>query len=179
MSSFLSLRASLVDWIREKMPALKSVSVHPGRFDQKALGEFITAAPAVKLVMLGVTSVADVNNGQLDARINYAAYLVSKDVAEVDRLKDRNDLAIQLCEQLVLTLAFASPQTNSFFIEPKSLKVENITGGFGLNNVVIWAVLFQMTARIGVDLFDEPVTTVTDVFGHLGDETIQVYGAEA
>ena len=140
------LRTAIVNEIKIRLPDLAVCKTHPGRFDLDDLGTISTQTPAVLVACLGVSQVREIETEERDLALRFAAFILTKDGKDLSR----DEAALNIIE--ALSVIIPGSQWGIDGVQPaKKVAVENIGNTEG---VAIWAVAWEQTARIGVNIWN-------------------------
>ena len=141
---------AVVAAINTLIPDLGSCAPHPGRFDLETVREFAIKPPAVRVAVLGWSTVTLDPAGFRDVTLLMAAYISTIDQPGLKRdraaLNIGNTLAAFLPDQRFTDCTFGA----------KDLKGQNLfNGNVNAQGVHIWALTWSQDIRIGVTWWDE------------------------
>lgn len=146
MSQLLQLRAAVVAGIKAALPAFE-VEGHLGRFTAADLNQFLMAAPAIRVAILGLTDSQAIGEEgeEIAAVAKVAIYVVTKDVGK--RLS-RDQAAMAAVERICL-LASGNRWGLSFAQAADAPTGSNLFSGETLQRgVALWAIDLPQPVRL-------------------------------
>jgi Holliday junction resolvase len=161
------LRQKIVDTITDQF-GLKTVKTHSGKFTPDSLKKiFAGKTPTVLIAALKVGSIKRIETDQVEATINFAAYIITTDRAAIKK----DESALNIVEAFLSIL----PNNRWGLVgkdigEPKSINSDNLySNDTDAKGVAIWTISWQQTARLGVNLFDTE-TPFSELFGAFDED---------
>lgn len=151
------------------LPGVKSCEAFGGRFDQAALERFGAAAPAIRVAVLRIASIAWIDTGELDATVEVAAFIVTRDEPRLPR-----DAAALALVQNVLVAVHAGRWGVKAVQAARPAKAENLySGALQKNGVALWGVTWTTKLRMGVNAYAAATGSV-EIWA--GDEQLGTLG---
>jgi hypothetical protein len=154
------LRRAVADRLAELLPKLKSCETHPGRFDEAELKRFLTAAPAVRVAILGIGAGRDTGSGEWDWPVTLAAFVATQSAGKLDRAES--------AQNIVWAILNAVPATDwgvDNARTPEQIRADNLTSAEVTSlGAALWAVSWQQDLRGGTNLFAAEGTMPTDLY---------------
>ncbi|EGG93496.1 hypothetical protein IMCC1989_1152 [gamma proteobacterium IMCC1989] len=146
---FIELRQKVLEKIKEELPDLKEVSLHPGRFNLDELKRIGTKAPAVYVSLMGTPTVKRIETGENEVYIRLAAFIVTRD----ERKLPKDEAALAIVESLLVVIPcqrWGLKNTS----DAVNVKADNLfNGSIERKGVAMWAITWEQTLRIGEDVW--------------------------
>lgn len=146
MSQLIELRAAVVAGLTAVLPRTFKVEGHLGRFTADDLNQFLTIAPAVKVAILGLKDGASAGDdgGDLDCRVQLAAYVVTKDETAAAR-----DVVALAAVETIACVALGNRWGLPFAFAALPAGAQNLTNSDALKRGrALWAVEIGQPIRL-------------------------------
>jgi hypothetical protein len=165
MTTLPQLLAAIVEGLGS-IEGVKSCEAFGGRFELNALERFGAQAPAIRVAVLRISSIAWADTGEFDATVEIGAFIVTRDEPGKPR-----DAAALLLAQHVLERAFAErwalPQVQS----ARPARAENIySNAVQKNGVALWGVTWTSKVRMGASAYPQSDNELLSIY--VGDELV-------
>ena len=140
-----ALRTGVVEAIRDTLPDLRDVTTHPGRFDLGELKRIAARSPSVRVAILSVQRGEGVGTGQVDARVQMSAFIVTTDTKNSIK-----DVAVLEIVEPLLTLVHRQTWGVDRAMPATNIAASNLySGSVDRQGVAIWAVTWSQDVRLG------------------------------
>lgn len=147
MSRLLALRTAVVEGVRAAT-GFADVGGHYGRFTEEQLRQFLTAAPAIRVAVLGLADPAQTPDvGVADYEAQLGVYVATRDKATVG---GRDELAIAAVEAVCLVC-----DRNAWGLRAQGVRPGRVAGARNLyseknmqDGMALWAVDLRQPVRI-------------------------------
>jgi phage gp37-like protein len=141
----------IVSEVSQVLPQRRKCERHNGRLDAAALRRAVQAAPAVLVTCLGFPNIAKRSNGEIAVTAQFAAFVVTRDTAALDRTAAASSIAGAL-----VTLIDDNRWQREDTFDPENLRAENLFNdqldGIGCT---IWVVSWRQDLLTGEDACQE------------------------
>jgi phage gp37-like protein len=143
--SIETVRTAIVNTIAAKITALKTCEAHPGRFDLVEIKRVAANAPAVFVAALA-TGKQESSNGDVQAPVTFAAFIVTKDQPQITR----DSLVLDIVSAL-LVLADSNDWGSADVVEnPVSIRGRNLySASIDKHGISMWAITWQQKIKLG------------------------------
>jgi phage gp37-like protein len=146
LSELLQLRDAIVAALAASLGDGWDVKGHLGRFDANSLSAFLTAAPAVRVAILGLANAKAADESSIDYLVRVGIYVVAKDQGEL-RLS-REVIAMGAVERIA-KLAFNNRWGMGFCFPAEPAGAQNMDSAETLKRgVALWAIDLGQPARL-------------------------------
>lgn len=160
------LTGVIVAQVKALLPKLRQCERHHGRFDTAALKRAVQGAPAVFVSCLGFPQVASRAGGDVAVTAQMAAFVVTRDIAGLDRTAAAAAIAMALVE-LVNDNRWDSDET----FDPEAIRAENLFNdqleGIGCT---IWVVSWRQDLLAGEDVYADDGTVLEHLYVSMSPE---------
>lgn len=145
-----ALQDAVIAAVKARLPALKEVKAHDGRFDLDELKAFQANAPAVRIALLGTRQSDPVGSGETDHDVIVGAYVVTRDAPGLPRGKGAAAIVSGL-------LALVPGAEWGLSVRPaKDVRAENLySGRLQGQGLCLWGVTWLQPVRLGEDVWDD------------------------
>jgi len=144
---YTEFRDSIISGIDAKLPELRSVAGHPGRFNLEELKRMTTRLPGVKVAILGAPQTEELGTGEYKATLKFAAFILVGDRRNLSKEK----AALNLVE-ILTTLIGSNRWGRDDVYLAENISADNLySGSIDKKGVAIWAVTWSQAIRIGED----------------------------
>lgn len=160
MSQLLELRAAIIAKVKAALPSF-DVEGHFGRFSASELTKFLTAAPAIRIAILGLSESADgVEEEDLETVARVGIYIVTRDGA----LKASRDAAVCAAAEKIVMLAKGQRWGLSFARAARPATAQNLYSEDTLSKgVALWAIDIAQPVILSLPEGD-PADPLTDLY---------------
>lgn len=144
MSTFVECQAAIVDVVKARLPALKTVQSHGGSLTEAELRRWGAVAPAVFVSVLGVRNP---NTRLLDnVDLVLCLYVATRNSPS----GSRDDLALNLVQGLNQLLVAQRWESDCFVGLPTNVDSQNLfSTDLDKNGLSLWAITWQQTVELG------------------------------
>lgn len=143
--SIETVRAAIVEMIDAEIPALKTCEAHPGRFDLAEIKRVAAKAPAVFVAALA-TGQQELNGGDVQAPVSFAAFIVTKDQPQ----KTRDSLVLDIVNALLVLTDSNDWDSTDVVEDPINIRSQNLySASIDKNGVAMWAITWQQKIKLG------------------------------
>jgi phage gp37-like protein len=144
---YTSFRDSIIAGIAAKLPELRTVDGHPGRFNLDELKRMATKLPGVKVAILGIPKTDELASGEFKATLKMAAFILVGDRRQLSK-----EIAALNLVEVVTTLIGSNRWGRGDAYMPENISADNLySGSIDKKGVAIWAVTWSQAIRIGGD----------------------------
>lgn len=130
-------------------PLVRDAQLFAGRFEESDVAKFSLAAPAIRLGLLGMSSISQNSGGTLmQARAQWGAFIITKDAPGVARFASAFDLGERVLA--LVTRAVLLDENNCALAmaarEPRWQNLADMTGKDVMLSAVTWSTDFTLGA---------------------------------
>lgn len=167
--SLVQLQAAVVATIKARLPALREVKAHDGRFDIEELRTFAANAPAVRVAVLGTRRAEDTGTGAWDHEAVVAAFVVTRDERGLPRGEAAAGIVTALLA-LVPGRRWGVPGVQA----AREVRADNLySNKVQAQGVCLWGVTWVQPIRIGEDVWAEDGTFPAVAYARHADGRFQ------
>lgn len=143
--SIETVRTAIVNAIASNITALETCEAHPGRFDLAEIKRVAANAPAVFVAALA-TGQQELNGGDVQAPVSFAAFIVTKNQPQ----KSRDSIVLEIVNAL-LVLTDSNDWDSADVVEnPTNIRGQNLySASIDKNGIAMWAVTWQQKIILG------------------------------
>lgn len=147
---FKDLREAIIMEIRGKLPELQAVSSHPGRFNLDELKRIVTQLPAVRLALMGIPRVDNLQTGENEAELRLAAFVITG-----DRRQSTKDSSVLAIVESLLTFIPGQHWGIKGVMDARNVKADNLfSGSVERQGVALWAITWDQSIRISKNIWE-------------------------
>ena len=153
-TALLTFRRMVVDGIAARLPELKSVAAHPGRFDLEELKRFALAAPAVRVALPGLPRVEVRSDERLEVTAQVACFVVTRDAPGLPRDDAALAIAQGLLELAALNQWGVDAEAGFGVLPARELRAESLySAEIDRAGVAFWAVSWRQRLILRQSVF--------------------------
>lgn len=143
--SIETVRTAIVNTIAAKITALKTCEAHPGRFDLVEIKRVAANAPAVFVAALA-TGKQESSNGDVQAPVSFAVFIVTKDQPQ----KTRDSLVLDIVNALLVLTDSNDWDSEDVIEDPTNIRSQNLySASIDKNGIAMWAITWQQKIKLG------------------------------
>ncbi len=136
--------------LKAHFPDLRDCDIHGGRFDQEALKNISTRAPAMFVSLLGLPKFKHIATEERETTLTLAIYVITKNTSK----QTKDSAAIHLVESLSALIATSRWNKNDLG-EAQFIRAENLfSAGLKFNSIALWGVTWQQNIILGENVWN-------------------------
>ncbi|WP_040728225.1 hypothetical protein [Thiomicrorhabdus sp. Kp2] len=167
MSTTNELLTAIKTEFKNRLNALKTCEIHPGRFNLQELKRLSAKTPALLVSSLGTVKVNNPGTGEAKPVKQLVVYIVTKTTAQLS--------AEEACRNLVDAIEhYLESESPRWGVngtgQPQAIRSDNLySSEVDKNGVMLWAITWQQHLTLGESLFIEDGTLPSQLY--VGDNT--------